>query len=288
VGDCVARNDDGLDVGEEIVSCDGFGIRIVRPGPLAEEDASTRQPYAESAARTPRLEALPPLARPLPPRLATLPIAVTHLPDDGVAEEMAPQRPRPVVRLENGSATGGRPWRFLVGNLAHRALADWNCLALPEEAMRDRLEVWARRSGLSAPHDVREATRQVARLLRDLRAAPLYGEIASARERYSETPLSICAGTRMLHGVLDLLYLDEHGGWHLLDWKTERVARGQTLEEAAEGETIRQLAVYSHAVQQLLEIHAVAEVCFLSRSAEVYRPPAERLAEAWEGLVAEK
>ncbi len=99
-------------------------------------------------------------------------------------------------------------------------------------------------------------------MLDALRSTPLYREIDGAQERHAEVPLSICAGGGMggggqqLHGVLDLLYRDRTGQWRLLDWKTEPVGRGQTLQEAAAGAYLRQMAVYSRAVEQVLGLQA--------------------------------
>lgn len=286
--DQITRNEDGLDVGEEIIRCDGFAIRIARPARLADEEPAPAQMRAAAPEPAPQLDALPPLARPLPPRLATWPIAVTHVPSSRETEEEEEiRRPRPVAQGEGSAAVARRPWRFLIGNLAHRALADWTCLALPEAELRERLGRWARRGGLSAPDDAR-AVGIVAAQLRDLRATPLYREICAARERHAEVPLSIGAGERALHGILDLLYQDAQGQWHLLDWKTERLTLGQTLADAAGGEMVRQLAVYGRAVAQILSIHATAEVCFLSAGAQVYRPDAALMAGAWEALVTER
>jgi ATP-dependent helicase/nuclease subunit A len=285
--DQVERNGDGLDVGEELIQRERYNLRIVRHAPLAEEDALPALPRATSPEPAPLLDTLPPLARALPVSPTTWPVAVTHIPSSRETEDDRLERPRPVVRMENGYVAGLKPWRFLIGNLAHRALADWECLALPEAELLENLTRWARRSGLTAPRDAHAAVKRAAAQLRVLRDTPLYREVCSARERYTEVPLSIAAGGRMLHGVLDLLYGDAAGEWRLLDWKTEWVPRGQALADAAGGETIRQLAIYRHAVDQILGIRAVAEVCFLGAGAQVYRPPAEQLAEAWARLVDE-
>jgi ATP-dependent helicase/nuclease subunit A len=282
----VDRNKDGLDTGEELARFPGYSIRITRAAPLSEEDAPSR-PLTRREDPVTSPEALPALARPVPPRQAIWPLAVTHVPSTRETEEEEIRRPRPVVLGEGTTAAGGRPWRFLIGNLAHRALAEWNCLTLPDEALRTVLERWARRGGLSAPDDVRSAVEQVAKRLRTLRAAPLYNEICGARERHAEVPLTIRAGERVLHGVLDLLYPDARGQWHLLDWKTERLGRDQSPEEAAAGETMRQMAVYTRAVTEILGFSAVAEICFLSAGAQVYRPEPRLLALAWDELAGE-
>jgi hypothetical protein len=183
-------------------------------------------------------------------------------------------------------ARGRRPWRYLVGNLAHRALADWDCLARPDAQLREKLVRWARRGGLFEPEDVARAVGRVAWMLEGLRSTALYREICSATERHVEVPLSICAGDQVLHGVLDLLYRDRAGEWHLLDWKTEPVAKGQPVSEAARP-YLRQMAIYSQAVEQILGIKARPEICFLNRHAALYNPSPADLAAEWEALVAE-
>ncbi len=287
VDDRIARSKEGGDEGEEVIPCAGYRIRITRPARVTDDDSFAQTSIIAAAEPVAQLDALPALARPLAPRLATWPVAVTHLPGSRETEEEAVERPRPIVQAENGSTTGRRPSHFLIGNLAHRALAQWDCLALPDDQLRADLERWARRGGLFAAGDIRLAVDSVIARLITLRATPLYAAIFSARERHAEVPLALAVGERMLHGILDLLYRDQRGEWHLLDWKTERIKRGQTLAEAAEGETVRQLAVYTRAVEEILGIRAVAEVCFLSADAQLYRPPAERLAKAWEELAAE-
>jgi ATP-dependent exoDNAse (exonuclease V) beta subunit len=288
VAENIERNKDGLDAGEEIFTYPGFTLRLIKAAPLPDAEPTSRPPAAALTQQVPQLEALPLLARPLPPRLATWPVAVTHVPSARDTEEEEIERPRPVVRLEGGAPAGRRPWRFLVGNLAHRALADWNCLALPDADLREHLRRWAVRGGLSAPEDVASAVNIVAKQLGTLRATPLYTEICAAQERHAEVPLSIRAGERILHGVLDLLYRDRRGQWRLLDWKTERLGHGQSIEEAAAGETTRQMAVYRQAVTQILDYSVVAAICFLSEGAQVHEPGEEKLAAAWAELVAER
>lgn len=270
---------------EQLLEREGYRLRVVWP--LRPEEAG-RQAFpgrAPATAAGAPLNVVPALARPLPVRRAAWPVAVTHLPEDGEGEDELPQL-RPVVRLDAAGTNGRRPWRFLVGNLAHRALADWDCLAAPDEDLREALIRWARRGGLFEPGDVAAAVERVSRMLRGLRSTALHREICSASERHAEVPLSIGAGGRVLHGVLDLLYRDRDGQWRLLDWKTEPVLRGQTLPEAARP-YLRQMAVYSRAVEQILDLRASAEICFLAAGSAVYNPLAADLATEWDALLAE-
>ena len=92
----------------------------------------------------------------------------------------------------------------------------------------------------------------------------------------------------MLHGVLDLLYRDRAGQWRLLDWKTERVRPGQSLEDAAAGETVRQLAVYRQAVEQILGMHDGRRGMLPVSAGAGVPARAGALAEAWDRLVVEE
>ena len=271
---------------EALDARDGYRIRIVWPVPPDDEGGGRR-----SEARPMQAEAslvltdVPPLAQPLPARRAGWPVPVTHLPEEPDAEDELP-RIRPIVQMDETGARGRRPWRYLVGNLAHRALAHWGCLDVPDEELQEMLIRWARRGGLYEAEDVHAAVASVDRMLRGLRSTALYRDICTVQERYAEVPLSICAGDQVLHGVLDLLYRDRQGEWRLLDWKTEPMGKGQTLRNAA-APYLRQMAVYSRGVEQLLGIHARAEICFLSKHAELYNPTADELAREWERVLSQ-
>lgn len=268
---------------EQLVEAAGYRLRVVWPARPAEADSRTIETRAAKPTSAPSLVAPPPLSLPLPPLKASWPVAVTHLPEDSESaedgDEELPQL-RPVVLVDGMGAKGRRPWRFLVGNLAHRALAHWDCLAQPDEVLHEMLIRWARRGGLFEPADVAAAVGRVNRLLHTLRSTPLHREICAARERHAEVPLSIRVDGQVLHGILDLLYLDETGQWRLLDWKTEPVGKEQTLQEAARP-YLRQMAVYSQAVEQILGFKARAEICFLSERASVYTPSREELLAEW-------
>jgi ATP-dependent helicase/nuclease subunit A len=270
---------------EERVDFGGYQVRVAWPVMPGEETARVVQARAFRAEPAASLDTVPLLAQPLSHRRSTWPVAVTHLPDDLEAEDELPQL-RPVVQVDEAGGRGRRPWRFLVGNLAHRALADWDCLSAPDQELPGFLTRWARRGGLFEAADVASAVERATGMLHTLRSTPLYEQICAAQERHAEVPLSICAGEQVLHGVLDLLYRDAGGQWRLLDWKTEPVLKGQTLQEAA-APYVRQMAVYSRAVGQCLGVEARVEICFLSARAAVYNPPATDLTAEWDALLSQ-
>ncbi len=281
----LGSQDEGDAPAEEVIDGGAYRLRILRPD-LTEEESPGREavgpaiPTSEAA-----LMLAPALAQPLALQGTRWPVAVTHLPR--VEEDDDEPRLRPIVRTDEVGARGGRPWRFLVGNLAHRALADWDCLQRADSDLQELLARWARRGGLFEPHDVQAAVARVGRMVDRLRTTALYREICAATERYTEAPLSICAGEQMLHGILDMLYRDRHGEWRLLDWKTEPVVKGQTLAEAA-APYLRQMAVYSRATEQILNLRVRAAICFLSAGAAVYYPEPSDLEREWLALSAER
>ena len=73
------------------------------------------------------------------------PIAVTHL-ERRLAEE-AGELPvlRPAAMRGRDGRPPGRAPRYLVGNLAHRALADWDGLGAPPDELRGEAGSWAQR-----------------------------------------------------------------------------------------------------------------------------------------------
>ena len=170
-----------------------------------------------------------------------------------------------------------------MGNLAHRALADWDCLGAPPDELRAKLATWARRAGITTPDALEHAVGQVLGALHSLRRTAFFHEIATAPERHAEIPFSLETPVGTLHGVIDLLFRDSSGEWRLVDWKTEPVGRGQTLAEAAQPYLL-QMAVYALAAERILGIQPTVEICFLSSRADVYRCTAAELEMAWRSV----
>jgi ATP-dependent helicase/nuclease subunit A len=262
---------------------DGYRIRLRCPAP-PDEGRTTSTRAAQTAAG---LTEMPPLARPLPSAAAHKPIAVTHL-ERRLAEEAGelPFLQPAVMRGRDGSRPKRAPL-YLVGNLAHRALADWDCLAAPPDALRAKLAAWARRAGITDPDALDHAVERVQGALDALRGTPLFHELATAPERYTEIPFSLGTTAGTLHGIIDLLYRDGSGAWRLVDWKTEPVRHGQTLAGAAQPHLL-QMAVYAMAAGRILGIRPRVEICFLTSKADVYRCPAADLETAWQAALRER
>ncbi|MCB0008352.1 MAG: PD-(D/E)XK nuclease family protein, partial [Anaerolineales bacterium] len=90
-----------------------------------------------------------------------------------------------------------------------------------------------------------------------------------------ELPFHLTTVSGPIDGIIDLLYQDERGQWHLLDWKSDQL-RGDDLAKAARP-YLGQLALYRWAATQLLGQTVSAGICFLQRPETVYQPPDDLL-----------
>lgn len=256
--------------------------RILLRWPTPSDGSRTASTSATPTSAT--LAEIPLLARPLSAAVTSRPIAVTHL-ERRLAEEageLPPLRPAAIRGRD-----GGRPKRaprYLVGNLTHQALIDWDSLGAPPEILRTKLEAWAERYGITES-DVKDHTiGQVQVALQSLQGTRLFQDIATALERHAEVPFSLDTSVGTLHGVIDLLFQDRSGTWRLVDWKTEPVGREQTLADAAQPYLL-QMAVYARAVEQILSIRPRIEICFLAKRAEVYGCTPVELETAWRNMM---
>jgi len=269
---------------EEVLRREGFDLRILRPPYQEQERARCR---SSSVPPTPDLSAeMPAFARPLAGLSRVVPLPVTQLErlladigEEREDEEDAIQI-RPGVRP--GAVSGAPLPAYLAGRVIHRALADWECLELPELELARRIETYARREGIRTPQAIDWALRRCGRIIAGLRAAPLYAEICQARQRRAEIPFSLTLRGMPLHGVIDLLYQDRQGRWLLVDWKSERIPAAQ-LREHAERHAL-QVAVYAEAARQALGQTPQAAVCFLAAGARVWQYSRASLEQALQDL----
>jgi ATP-dependent exoDNAse (exonuclease V) beta subunit len=81
-------------------------------------------------------------------------------------------------------------------------------------------------------------------------------------KRFPELPFSLNTPLGILEGIIDLLYQDREGVWHLLDWKTEWVKEEQVQQPGAE--FLIQLALYAHAVKSILGVTPRASLVYLN------------------------
>ena len=248
---------------EESLDFDGFAIQVFRPNTPPEMGERA----GESDMVSPGVSTLPPLALPLPVQRQRLPIAVTHIEQMLAQDENERRSLRPAIWNHERTAQPKRAPGYLVGNMVHRALADWQCLEASQAEVLQVLENSARREGVFTDALV-DAVRRSYQILMNLTKHALYRSIQQAQRRYHEIPFTqtISAGT--LHGVIDLLYQDQHDDWHLLDWKTEWSPKAK-IEENAQGH-LMQMAAYVKAIQQSMGIHPSVSLCFMVPHVVIY------------------
>ena len=243
---------------EEDLAYDGFTLHLMRPAyqPIQAVDENLQ------VASSPGLAEMPILAQPLPPFISERHIAVTHL-QRALAEDSGEMAAlRPAVRstqVENGQA---RAPAYLLGRLVHRLMANWENLALSRIELESRLIALARAEGISHPEAIHHAVGRVLKMIDQFKQTGLYEEIDSAVQRSSEVPFTLSTPNGQLHGVIDLLFQDRKGQWHLVDWKTDWFPEGELEAQALAHRP--QVAIYAAAVRKLLQVEPLARVCFMA------------------------
>jgi ATP-dependent exoDNAse (exonuclease V) beta subunit len=251
---------------EGLLPREGYTLRVVRPaappGVVAALEAPARPtPIAAGEGVT----TLPWLALPWPAGGDHRPLAATRL--ARLVEEQAAEVPhlRPAVEA-NGA--GGARQAGALGRILHRLLADWPALAEPDRLLA-RAASYARHEGIFDQSDLVAVVVDALARVEQLRHSPLFGEIDRARQRFSELPFSVQTAAGPVHGLIDLLYQDDSGAWHLLDWKTTPVTL-RCLAETAE-RFRPQLALYAQAGEATLGARPQATLCFLGQDILVHR-----------------
>ncbi len=116
--------------------------------------------------------------------------------------------------------------------LLRRALADWACLALPPDELAAALARMALQEGLLNAERRQRAVAAAQAALAQLQRSSLYEAIAAAAQRHVRLPLTLAGRAGLEPSMLDLLFQDAQGGWHLVAWHTGW-ASGAAREEAA-------------------------------------------------------
>jgi ATP-dependent helicase/nuclease subunit A len=255
-----------VDPAAELQQFDGFSVRVVRPSA-----PPVQEPVAGSAGEPVlAMTTLPELVQQLPVDLRERHYAVTHLQRALLAESEAdPAIPYPAVRISSRTVGSVQPPQYLVGRIVHRLLANWDNLSLSAATLEERLAAFARRERITHPEALRQTVQRSLGMLAVFRRAEIFSEVDTAVQRHTEIPFSLSASLGHLHGVIDLLYQDRAGNWHLVDWKTEWFPPVQLPEQSRKH--CQQIAIYERAVRQILGVKPDVRVCFLAVQAWTYR-----------------
>ncbi len=177
------------------------------------------------------------------------PVAVTEL-------ECEPSGEFVDVAVEELARSGDRPGGKRFGSLVHTVLRD-----VPLSGEAERIGELARLQGSligATRAEVEAAESVVAAAL----ASPPADAARASRRVLRETPfllpLADDAEHRIVEGVIDLAYLDDAGGWVVVDWKTDLgdldapARAGASGNGVSRGESYRrQVRWYCHALEQL-------------------------------------
>jgi ATP-dependent helicase/nuclease subunit A len=266
---------------EESLDFGDFSIQVFHP----DEPMETSERASESIPESPGVLEIPPLAQPLPIRQRPQPIAVTSL------EQMLDREEGEIAEFRPAMWSNERPTRirrapgYLVGNIVHMALAHWDCLEYPENQLLHLLENYARREGVFSDALV-DAVQRSYKMLLNLKAHDIYQDIQNAQQRYHEMPFTLSTDAGTLHGIIDLLYQDQSGDWHLLDWKSEWMLRAEIEENSQQH--LMQMAAYAQAAQKSLQVQPEVVLCFLSPGVDLYQFTDEMIVKAWSEVMSTK
>lgn len=149
---------------------------------------------------------------------------------------------------------------WAVGGLVHEALSAWRFPAAADDAAFHRWAAARARSlGIADAPRQEDAARHVARLLLRLVRHPLYARLDKAC-RFGELPFVYEDDDGLHTGAIDLLFEDE-SGWHIIEFKSDRVA--DIARYAARPQYEAQLRRYARAVERLLGLQPDCAICWL-------------------------
>ena len=137
-----------------------------------------------------------------------------------------------------------------LGSLVHAVLAQIDFAGTEDVAARCRREL--ARNFATSTTDPASAAAMIERFLRSPRAAELRSAAVMHRELefLLAWPPGRAPDGRMIQGFIDCLYQDRAGSWHIVDFKTNRVA-AQAVPQAASAYEL-QLCLYALATEEVL------------------------------------
>jgi len=91
----------------------------------------------------------------------------------------------------------------------------------------------------------------------------LWERLASAKHIHRELDFVLTAGQLTLRGQIDLLYCDDQGAWHVVDYKSDRVEDDAQIAQRAENYKLQMLAYSIAAGRHLDQPIAYASLYFL-------------------------
>lgn len=153
----------------------------------------------------------------------------------------------------------------ILGSMVHKAIQRW--LFPSDPRLTALLEMEMFNAGIANEKQRLNAVDRATELLTRLRQHPIWEEINSAQDRYSELPYTYTVEGRTENRVIDLLYQTSNS-WQILDFKTDPIQTLSYKEELVQ--------VYAPQVQRYADIVASklsqpvqARICFLDDQGKV-------------------
>jgi ATP-dependent helicase/nuclease subunit A len=205
-------------------------------------------------------------------------LATTHIADLGGASENAVygerfrrrvlhDAPAYVRRLAVDQPHGVRPSQ--VGEIVHTALRYWHLPGDYEPAHYHAiLAAYAWDYGVTESFANDYAVRQAADLLMKFETSDLRTEIEQAQAKYHELPFIYAYDGFVIHGVIDILFRDAEGQWHIVDYKTSAVRPGRLRQHARRYHL--QLGIYAQAVSTQLGMIPKTSVHYIRHGRTVH------------------
>jgi len=153
----------------------------------------------------------------------------------------------------------------LLGSIVHKAIQRW--LFPGDPGLNALLEMETYHAGLVSDELWQAAIDRATELLARLRMHPLWEEIDTALERYSELPYIFNLGGKLENRVVDLLYRTADG-WYLVDFKTDSIGSLAEREKLVQCYTA-QVRRYAHVTQLQLKQTVRVRLCFLDDQGRV-------------------
>ncbi|MFZ5802727.1 MAG: 3'-5' exonuclease, partial [Candidatus Omnitrophota bacterium] len=117
----------------------------------------------------------------------------------------------------------------------------------------------------------KSATRARAMLERFMDSG-LLKALRAAAEIHREIPFLLNERRGLIHGVIDVLFRDPDGSWHVLDYKTGEGSEEKILRSGYD----RQVDLYAHAVAKILKIPPVSGILYFFGNGWQYDRPIDR------------
>jgi ATP-dependent helicase/nuclease subunit A len=273
---------DAIDAGAETI---GYGdgqfearIACIEPDPPKSQtgpQAPGRQILAQAAEAKDVASAMiaakpatapPPLIGPLPASVGSVEVAVTALSDFAHCPMLYRWRyelatPSFTSRSNDRPARGASLDAMTLGTLYHR------CMELLDfanpKANRNLISQVIWEMDLDDAVDPDALTEELDDMISRFATRNLWKSLASARHVHRELDFVLTAGQLTLRGQIDLLYCDEQGAWHVVDYKSDRVSGDVQIAQRAGNYELQMLAYSIAAGRHLGEPIADASLYFL-------------------------